>query len=525
MVFSYVVHLLADYVAKLAVELTSKRPAVKVADTFSTDYFSELAKVQMAALIRKNTYSVFPPSRGKVDPVLSESEQRSLLSKPSSVKRTKSVKKAMKRESYLCMKMTRYLQRLFYCSDDNNNTNDSSNNNLLLVNSEEYKWIVTVSEQPKHIMKPDFFLIRRGLQSDCPESGSPCLRTFRRLPQNSDGGVAYAFGKLSDWCLRDCVLAVIEFKTKLVAEDFGELACYLQHLSRNDSSSVNTYHGMVCDSVDVWLVSCVEGKAATRVDTTWTSAGSKQFIRGFFSQRNPWCSVLDHCCAAFNVQLAETSAFLGRGASGRVFRVVAEDSRQQHAMKIVYSEKSDDIRAVEAELQSLRRIKAAGGSAVTVLGSPTYYIDPVSERVTGIGYLMAEMGSVVTIEENNNSNSSNSIYSNSRAIIVEEAFRELYHLHRLRQFHGDARLPNLLRSDGEDQQLLWIDCLRVAGLDSASEEEEFPAFVEHDAKTLLLSVTGKMMVVDSVLWAVQEYAADPSDATVSRLISAVWAVI
>ena len=496
MLFNRVLDFAAEF-AKLAVEVQSvvrseledrRFAGVEKPDTFSNVSFSELAKIQLSSLQKRNAYRMYVPSAGEVEPVLSTIEHESLLSPPS-VKQTASMRIAVKEEGYLCMRMTRYLQRLF---DDED---------LLLVNSEDYKWIVTISEHPENFMKPDFFLIKKGLQFDCPESGSKALREIRKLPENSD--VSYSFGKLSDWCLRDCILAVIEFKVRLAPEDFGKLVCYLQHMCRNDNAS--TYYGMVCDDTDVWLVSCTAGKADTRIDTTWTSAGSAQLIRGFFSQRNNWSSVLDHCCAALKVKLSASSSFLGSGSSGRVFKVVTEDGSER-AMKIVYSENMADITAVEAELTTLRSIKAAGGHTVTVVGTAAHYRDPLHNTISGMGYLMAEVGSVILPEE-----------CWDQKPLREEVLRALYQLHGLRRYHGDPRLPNIIRHNGN---LLWIDFMRI-NLETPTAAD-FPEFVKHDVKILLASLFG--IVHESILPALHEYVATPSEATITNLVEAVLAI-
>ena len=458
--------------------------AVAKADIYSNVSYSELARIQMDAIKSKNCYRKFVPGLEEVsaDPVLSQPEHEALLTKPC-IKPTPAVKKTLKKEGYLCMRMTRYLQRLF---DDKD---------LLLVNSEEYKWIVTFSKHPDNFMKPDFFLIKKGLQIDLGETGSETLVKLRKLPENSD--VKYSFGKLNKWCLRDCILAVIEFKVKLEPQDFGKLVCYLQHMSRDDSKS--TYRGMVCDATDVWLVCCTEGKVDTRIDTTWTSAGSAQLIKRFFSHRNSWCSVLDYCCAELKVKLSASNSFLGRGSSGRVFRVVDEDNNER-AMKIVYSENATHITAVQAEITTLRSIKALGGHTVTVVGEPAYYRNPLNNTITGIGYLMAEVGNVVSVTDHNEQ--------------AAELFRELYELHRLNRYHGDPRLPNIIRYN---ENLLWIDFMRI-NLDHPSEDE-FEKFVEHDVTILLRSVFGE--APPCVVSTLHVYARTRSKANIQNLIQAV----
>lgn len=384
-------------------------------DTISSVSYSDLAKLHLASPAEKRAHRKFSGDVGL--PVLSPAEQEALWDEPS-CEHTEAVMRASKIEAYLCIKMTRYLQRLFNDAD------------VLLVNSEETKWIETLSGDRENFQKPDFFLIRKGLQVNSSETGSPMRCMLRALPENSD--VTYSFGKPCHWCLRDCVLAIIEVKVKLTAADFGNLVSYLQHMSRGDSES--TFCGMVCDDREVWLVSCTAGQTVSRIDTTWTARGSLAFIRQFFSKRNPWCEVLDHCCAAFAVQPIAENAFLGRGANGRVFTVVTPDGSRHFAMKIVYSKNDGDITAAQLEVASLKAIKNAGGHVVTIVGELVCYRDPLTTAIHGVGYLMAEVGTPLAADE-----------CMASPTLITEVFHELYHLHRLRRYHGDARLQNIIR--------------------------------------------------------------------------------
>ncbi len=469
-------------------------------DNISNVSFSELAKIQLAALQKKQTHRLCKPTADETGAaVLSVAEQSALWSLPASQQLSEEDKKAADKEGYLCMRMTRYLNQVF--ADDHGD--------LVLINSEEVKWIVTISEHPDNDMKREFFVVRRRLQTTCPESGSKALRKFRKLSENND--VSYIFGKLSNWKLRDCVRAVIKFKKSLKAEDFGKLVCYLQHLSRHDDES--TYYGMVCDDTNVWLVSCTGGTTNVRDDIQWTDAGSTKLIQRFFSKRNQWCCLLDYCCAELGLKLAASDAFLGCGASGRVFRVVTETG-MECALKIVFSTKTADITAVEAELRSLQSIKAAGGHTVTAVpNSLVFYRDPTSNAVHGAGYLMTEVGTVMSPDA-----------CRSDAQLTTEVLQELFHLHSLRRYHGDPRLPNIIRYG---DALLWIDFMRTNL--ATPRDEDFSEFVRHDTKVLLLSIFGNEYGnndggVNDVASAVEAYAAAPSEHSVSKLIEAVLAL-
>jgi len=465
---------------------TAARFSMMTMDTYSVVSPSELGRVQLSKLQQKNdAYTVFAPSAGDEESVLTVMEQQNLLLNPP--------EGTTITEGYLCMKMTRYLQRLF--RDDN----------VLLVNSEENKWIVTLFEHPDNFMKPDFFLIRKGLQADRPETGSKALRNLRKLAENSD--VPYSFGVLSDWRIRDCIVAIIEFKMKLTEEDFGKLMCYLQHLSRNDDES--TYYGMVCDNTDVWLVSCSRGEATFRIDTKWTTPGSAQCIRNFF-KRNNWCKLLDKCLADFKVTLSESNSFLGCGSFGRVFSVITEDG-SQHALKIVYSKEDKALTGVQSEVAALRSIKSIGGHTVTVRNEPVYWMDPATRKISGIGYMMAEVGTAIQSEKK----------FRGELVLMEEVFRELCHLHTLRRYHGDPRLPNIIRYNGN---LLWIDFMR-ANIE-VTNDFDFQEIVKHDVNTLLQSIFGQTHNSNEILSALNSYATAPSEATIVPLIKAIlrWAV-
>ena len=451
------------------------------------DLYIQTAKIHLHDLKKKHRYWQNGLIPKDAQPVMSVTEQSELLALPTG-RLSKSQEEFIITDEFLSLKVTRYLQRLFKKSD------------LILVNCEDIKWIETIYEHSDNYMKPDFLLIKKGLQQDCPETGSRPLRALRRLPENKD--VVYSFGKLSDWRIRDCIVAVIDCKVDgLKPRDFGRLVSYLQHLTREDNKS--TFYGMVCDSTDVWLVTCTEGMVDTHIHTKWTNPGSAQLIRTFFSQRNDWCCLLDHCCAMLAVQLDTNCAVLGCGSRGRIFRVRTKDG-SLCAMKIVHSLNAETIAGVELELEALRSIKAAGGNIVTVVGSPTYFIDPLSEEVTGIGYLMAEAGVVVTEKE----------CSNQPSLIVD-IFQELYTLHRLRKFHGDPRIPNIIRYN---DVLLWIDAMRISIHDPT--KKEFPDYVKHDVKTLYRSIYDmELPNTISVVTALDFYAVSPSDATFDILMS------
>ena len=353
--------------------------------------------------------------------------------------------------------MTRYLNKIFAVGDD------------IMVNSEELKWIVTVTEHSENYMKPDFFVTRRGLQSQCTETGSVELRNFRALAENVD--VDYQFGKLCNWSVRDCISAVIEFKVKLTPKDFGKMVCYLQHLCRDDESS--TYYGMVCDSVDIWLVVCTGGKAIKRKDLKWTDGQSFELIQGFFSKRNAWRTLLDYFCSSFSVKLVNSDAFLGCGASGRVFKVV-DAAGVYHALKIVHSTEPTVIAAVQAEISTVQEIKTSGGNTVTIENMALYF-DLNHQCATGVGYLMAEVGKIFSAEEcRNNKN------------IATRAFDALHDLHKLRRYHGDPRLPNLINYNN---QLIWIDFMRANS--TAVDKVDFSLYVIHDFNSLFSSIYGE----------------------------------
>ena len=147
-----------------------------------------------------------------------------------------------------------------------------------------------------------------------------------------------------------------------------------------------------------------------------------------------------------------------------MFRVIAEDGGRI-AMKIVNSGQNiETVVAVEAEVASLRSIEKAGGHAVRVMGSLAYYCNPWNHKVNGVGYLMAEIGTIIRVKE----------CRDDRAL-MEEVFQELYQLHTLRLYHGDPQIHNIIRDNGK---LLWIDFMRT-NLDKPTHIE-FQNYIKHD---------------------------------------------
>lgn len=172
-----------------------------------------------------------------------------------------------------------------------------------------------------------------------------------------------------------------------------------------------------------------------------------QMIREFFSNRNHWSTLLEYCCFLLGVKLSLKHALLGCGASGRVFNV-QDNTGVQYAMKLVYSSDTTIIATVQAEILTLQSIKAAGGNTVNVVENKTAnYRNPSSNTITGVSYLMAETGTTITAEG-----------CMRNTAVAGEVFMALCKLHMIRCYHGDARLPNLIRYRGV---LLWIDFMRI----------------------------------------------------------------
>jgi tRNA A-37 threonylcarbamoyl transferase component Bud32 len=162
------------------------------------------------------------------------------------------------------------------------------------------------------------------------------------------------------------------------------------------------------------------------------NGSERLFLEFIVEALNPWIRLLWSACNVFNVKLLDTDAFLGAGATGRVFKVRREDNTMV-ALKIITS----DLAVLMAESQKMRAAETTGVVA-TVLEKYKLLDDG-----HGAGMLIFPIGEPISRES-------------LTEPTVMDIVRNLFILHRSGIQHGDPRLPNLIQVDG---RILWIDLM------------------------------------------------------------------
>ena len=148
---------------------------------------------------------------------------------------------------------------------------------------------------------------------------------------------------------------------------------------------------------------------------------------------NPWIRLLRSACNVFNVKLVDNDAFLGAGATGRVFKVLRTDNSMV-ALKII----TKDLPLLMIESNKMRAAQETGVVATVLEGYN------LLDDGNGAGMLISPVGVSISRE-------------NLTEPIVTSIVRNLFILHRSGLQHGDPRLPNLIWSPKEG--ILWIDLM------------------------------------------------------------------
>ena len=303
----------------------------------------------------------------------------------------------------------------------------------LLVDGQGHPWLDHLAPAPplpsSRRERPDLFLL--------PE---PCLQGVLRSGGAAEGALASRALQLEG-----CVREVLEAKRGagcLSSEDFGQLVSYLDRLP-------GPTRGALFNARELWLYEALDGAPVRLTRTLWGAGGSAALLRDFFPPcraEAPFVSVLRGVMAELGVVCAEAgAAFLGAGATGRVFSVRREAAAAAAPLQTPLALKvSSRVPQGELELEfgTLAAAAARGAPvAVPVPGSCTKVYSAGSGAYLGGGYLLSEVMLPTP-----------PIKSLQRC---RQVFRALSALHAGGFPHGDARLPNLLqRSDGV---LVWID--------------------------------------------------------------------
>ena len=150
-----------------------------------------------------------------------------------------------------------------------------ANDGLVLVNSEEYAWLKTSTGQKSESFKqkPDMLACHPALYRAKDESKASDYVKARRK-------CGFKFGVLGDWQLRGCIGSVLEAKTKIDNEAFGEVINYGRLISV-DLEKPSSVRIVLFDKTMFWLVSFTDGACFKVEQCNWTQPGSRELLASF----------------------------------------------------------------------------------------------------------------------------------------------------------------------------------------------------------------------------------------------------
>lgn len=366
----------------------------------------------------------------------------------------------------------------------------------LLVNSESLRWLRTESGVEDYFQKPDLFVCHRSafvVGSSPAGTTDAALRAAQLRVESSSGVDAFLFGRCA-WQLREGVECIIEAKRKRMTlnEALGECFAKAQNLLRD---SPRPSRKVVLFDVQCIRLLVFSSSGLLSMQTfEWTAPGSFIVLLDFLhtptTAEPDWLCVLRRACSHFQVSLAPSNAFLGQGATGRVFRVLKPSPRdaddeegeaksagsaevsRAYALKVVeVGKQGEHITSLCREVEQLTRLLATPDDRPVRRHLPrscselyTAY-DPEGREQLGAAAMFEPVG--VSLGE----------AKRSEPLWVEVC-RALAALHAAGIWHGDPRLPNIVRTSAtkpragatitrltstsspaaaSDAELVWID--------------------------------------------------------------------
>jgi len=338
----------------------------------------------------------------------------------------------------------------------------------VLVNSENLAWLDNLAYPLRGMrLKPDLFVAPHVCVWTQPGSA----------PQGS--GDCFLFGRLADARLqRDgCVRELYEAKFgDLTEKHFGELVTYHRLIP-------GECRGMLFNERGFWLFSSYAAQPVALVRSNWTTPGSANRVRRFLGHAPPppppFLPMLRRLMIDLGLRPAHAAlgeagtAFLGAGATGRVFAVVrstpASEGATRMALKVVpagagASDPSEALCNLGAEFEALVDAAARGAPVVAPMPGSLVLVPPL-----GGGFLLSRCGAAFD--------------AGSKSACMA-AFTSLAALHSRGIVHGDARLANLVLVD---EQPAWID-LAAGILTGPVLATHLPMYSRLDAETLTTSV-------------------------------------
>ena len=298
---------------------------------------------------------------------------------------------------------------------------------LHVVNSEEYPWLVTRSDDSRFNQKPDNIFCHTALYN-CRKPFTTTDAELLRLRKPTN-----KYGVLAHWALRDCIDAIGEAKMKIDNAAFGEMINYARYMSFDKDGPKHTKI-LLYDKYEFWMLNATLGDIISVRKCQWTSGGSVQELVRFFREgRSHWVRLLVAACDHWNLE-AQNDAFMGKGTFGRVFRVTDQGEggrRSFKALKLVLPGDNG------AGVLDLRRERNSLVDAAKVLPNAVARVDDFYDfGGRGASLLLADIGAEVPQKQ------------------WRKVFETLGTLHEQHILHGDPRLANAIYVQ---RQVRWID--------------------------------------------------------------------
>lgn len=347
---------------------------------------------------------------------------------------------------------------------------------LALVNSERHAWV----EDPNlgAPSKPDMIVVHSALY------------TARSSPADAQyHGNSFVFGELAHFDLCDSISATLEWKVDFGENDFrafGQALDYVRRMASIKPTGVSSNQRscqriMIANRSGFALSTTFRGTPTSYVSGEWNSPGSRDAVVDFFSTKREWLDAMDAACRELKVsfvapQAVDTSCFLGRGASGRVFLVSragegAQPASAQLAVKVSLGR--DATCKLKAEVTILTRIARLSDDDEGLALCVTRLVDVFLDSTLSFGALLIQpvgkpIGPPFTMYK------------------ILGALQALRILGKRGLFHGDARWPNVLWvGDGRDGRAVWTDFQFSFEIPECRRAEHFVKDVEVFLTSLL----------------------------------------
>ncbi|XXQ34211.1 Protein kinase domain-containing protein [Plasmodiophora brassicae] len=303
---------------------------------------------------------------------------------------------------------------------------------LVFVNSEEIPWLPQERGSESLDLRPDGFATHVGMYRQYVPAGGKSICNARESVRVN--GVTLRFGRPSSPILHDCVALIAEGKRKIAAADVGKIVWYA-----NCMPAEATFRAILFDPNEFYLFT-VRHREVLRIDhASWATLGCMDLLKDSLTlpQYVPtWARLLDAAVRQLGYSV-KPGAFLGAGATGRVFRVERPGNGSAVALKVV---KKRDAAFLHHE--SVYLMAAAESPFVVKVVTEATPVRAEDGTVLGSAMAIEPVGQPVR--------------SRLSDVVCERLWLALFDLHQRDICHGDPRIPNIVL---KDNQYYWIDFL------------------------------------------------------------------